>query len=74
MRKKFLLTMAAMIFILVCGQPSRATVFGELQGIVHDSQHRPIANTQVTVHAIDSQFVQAKRTDRNGFFSFPTLP
>jgi hypothetical protein len=66
--------MAVTIFALSCGQPSRATVFGELQGIVHDSQHRPIANTQVTVHAVDSQFAQTKRTDRNGFFSFPTLP
>ncbi len=74
MQKKFLLTILAVIFILTCGKQSRATVFGELQGIVHDPQHRPIANAQVTIHAADSDFTQAAHTDQNGYFSFPTIP
>ncbi len=60
--------------VLVGVRPSHATVFGEVQGIVHDSQHRPIANAQVTIRATDSQVSQSAHTDRNGYFSFPTLP
>ncbi|HET9087273.1 MAG TPA: TonB-dependent receptor [Acidobacteriaceae bacterium] len=52
----------------------QATVFGELQGIVHDSQHRPIAGAQITVHAVDSHFLQRANTDPNGHFAFPALP
>ncbi|MHB1672979.1 MAG: TonB-dependent receptor [Acidobacteriaceae bacterium] len=74
MQRKFQLAILAAIFILMGGQQSRATVFGELQGIAHDSQHRPITGAQVTIHAADSQFSQTIHTDRNGYFSFPTLP
>lgn len=74
MQKKFLLAIVLAIFILICSKQSRATVFGELQGIVHDSQHRPIADAQITVHAADSASTQTTRTDQNGYFSLPTLP
>ncbi len=56
------------------GRNARATVFGELQGIVHDPQHRPIQGAQVIVHAGYSHFSQTTHTNRDGYFSFPTLP
>ena len=69
------LTLTFLVFLLsLYSVHAHATVVGELQGIVHDPQHRPIANAQVTIHAIDSQFMQTARTDQNGYFSFPTLP
>ncbi|MGO8717602.1 MAG: carboxypeptidase regulatory-like domain-containing protein [Acidobacteriaceae bacterium] len=74
MQKKFLPAILVAILVLICGKQSRATVFGELQGIVHDSQHRPIAKAQITIHAADSAFTQTTRTDPNGYFSLPTLP
>lgn len=64
----------ACIFSLVCCGSAHATVFGQLQGIVHDSQHHPIPGASVTVRAADSQFNQTVTTDGNGFFSMLTVP
>ncbi len=74
MYKRLWLVILVVLVASTCTRQSHATVFGELQGIVHDPQHRPIANAQVTIHAADSQFTQTARTDQNGYFSFPTLP
>ncbi len=73
MRKHLNITFLV-FFLSLYSSHAHATVFGELQGIVHDPQHRPIANALVTIHAADSQFIQTAHTDRNGYFSFPTLP
>ncbi|MHB1937737.1 MAG: TonB-dependent receptor [Acidobacteriaceae bacterium] len=74
MHKNFRLAILAAILIPMGGRQSRATVFGELQGIVHDAQHRPIAGATVAIYAADSQFRQTIHADRSGYFSFPTLP
>lgn len=74
MYKYLRLVILLTLFVLICGKQSQATVFGELQGIVHDSQHRPIANAQIAIHAADSQLTQTARTDQNGYFSLPTVP
>ena len=63
-----------LLLVLMPNSRAHATVFGELQGIVHDPQHRPVAGAQITVHAAYSQFAQTTQTDSNGYFSFPTLP
>ncbi len=57
-----------------CEQNARATVFGELQGIVHDPEHRPISNARITIRAANSQFTQAVRTNRDGYFVLLTVP
>ncbi|MGH9617796.1 MAG: carboxypeptidase-like regulatory domain-containing protein, partial [Acidobacteriaceae bacterium] len=74
MQRKFVTAMLLASSILVCASPSHATVFGELQGIVHDPDHRPIANAKVTIHAADSQLSKTIHSDGNGYFSFPALP
>src|ERR1035437_1881383 len=74
MQHTFKLSILVALLILIGVRPSHATVFGEVQGIVHDSQHRPIADAQVTIRATDSQVAQTAHTDDNGYFSFPTLP
>ena len=74
MQSRFKLAILVAVFVLIGARPSYATVFGEVQGIVHDSQHRPIANAQITIRATDSQVSHTAHTDRNGYFSFPTLP
>jgi hypothetical protein len=62
----------ALFFIGVAS--GHATVFGELRGIVHDPQHRPIANAQITIAAAHSSFSQTTRSNRDGYFSLLTLP
>ena len=59
---------------LVSGLPLRASIFGKIQGIVHDPQHRPVAEASVKLQAITSEWSQIARTDDNGDFSFTTVP
>ena len=51
-----------------------ATIFGRIQGIVHDPQHRPVAGASVKLQAITSDWSQTTQTDDNGEFSFTTVP
>ena len=51
-----------------------ATVFGELQGIVHDPQHRPIAGAHILLKSRHSAFAQTSETDQNGAFRLLTVP
>src|SRR5580698_9207544 len=51
-----------------------ATIFGRVQGIVHDPQHRPVAGASVKLKAATSDFSQTAQTDANGEFSFSTVP
>ncbi|HUZ04707.1 MAG TPA: carboxypeptidase-like regulatory domain-containing protein, partial [Acidobacteriaceae bacterium] len=59
---------------LFCTGMARATVFGEVQGIVHDPRHRPIPNAKVTIHAAYSALTQTTRSNQDGYFSFLALP
>ena len=53
---------------------AHATVFGEIQGIVHDPQHRPVAGAKVVLKSGSSAQSQTMATDRNGAFRFQTVP
>jgi outer membrane cobalamin receptor len=54
--------------------PCRATIFGTVRGVVHDPQHRPIANAQVMLKARASSFTKTTQTDANGEFQFDAVP
>ncbi len=47
-----------------------ATIFGRIQGIVHDPQHRPVTGATVKLQAITSEWSQTAQSDANGEFSF----
>jgi hypothetical protein len=51
-----------------------AAIFGRIQGIVHDAQHRPIAGASVKLQATTSDLSQATQADDNGEFSFINVP
>jgi hypothetical protein len=51
-----------------------ASVFGQVQGIVHDPQHRPVRGALVTIRATNSDFVQTVSTDQYGAFSVAAVP
>jgi hypothetical protein len=59
---------------LLCGSLVRATIFGKIQGIVHDPQHRPVAGASVKLQAITSDWTQTTQTDDNGEFRFTSVP
>jgi hypothetical protein len=52
----------------------RATIFGNIRGIVHDPQHRPIAGAEVKLHSATSDWSQMKQTDSEGQFIFVAVP
>ena len=59
---------------LISGSLLHATIFGRIQGIVHDPQHRPVAGASVRLQAITSDWSQSAQADVNGEFSFTTVP
>ena len=55
------------------GSPLHATIFGRVQGIVHDPQHRPVPGASVTLRAVTSDWSQTAQSGDNGEFSFTTV-
>ncbi len=51
-----------------------ATLFGNVRGIVHDPQHRPIPRAEVTLQASGSALSKTFRTNANGEFEFNAVP
>ena len=65
---------ALLLVLLTFGSLLHATIFGKVQGIVHDPQHRPLAGVSVKLQATTSDWSQTAETDDNGQFSFTTVP
>ncbi len=72
MRKAIVFLVAAAVLAL--GQPARATIFGNVRGIVHDPQHRPIPGAAVQLKAATSYWSQAAQTNPDGEFAFTSVP
>ena len=51
-----------------------ATVFGTVRGIIHDPQHRPVADIKVVLKALASDYSQTTQTDVSGEFHFDAVP
>jgi hypothetical protein len=62
------------LLLLVFGSLLEASIFGRVQGIVHDPQHRPVTGATVKLEAITSDWSQTTQSDNNGEFSFATVP
>ena len=62
------------VLIFAFAASMSATIFGNVRGIVHDPQHRPIHNAEVTLHARGSAWAQTERTNANGEFEFSAVP
>ena len=66
-------SLRVLIVMMVCGA-AWAAVFGRVQGVVHDAQHRPVSGAAVTVRAVHSEFSTQAVTDKDGAFSLPVVP
>jgi len=73
LKRKLVACLATLAF-LTYGSLLQATIFGRIQGVVHDPQHRPLAGASVKLQAITSDYSQTAQTNDNGEFSFPTVP
>ena len=71
--RKLACSLCAAVFLL-CGSFLHATIFGKIQGVVHDPQHRPIAAATVVLKSSTSAWSQTTQTDQEGGFSFSAVP
>src|SRR5690348_18471774 len=51
-----------------------AGILGNVRGIVHDPDHRPIAGAQVTLQAANADWSKTADTNTDGEFEFPAVP
>jgi len=52
----------------------RAADIGDVHGVVHDGQHRPLAAATVQLKAAASAWSRSSQTDANGEFAFAGVP
>src|SRR5580704_8209981 len=71
--RKLACCLCAAVFLL-CGSFLHATIFGKIQGIVHDPQHRPVAAATVVLKSSTSAWSQTTQTDPDGAFNFSAVP
>jgi hypothetical protein len=62
------------VLCLIFATAASATVFGRVEGVVHDPSHRPIAGAQVNLRAANSDFTRTATTNSDGAFVFTALP
>ena len=72
--RKLALYLSAFFLLLTIPVVSAATIFGRVNGIVHDPQHRPVQGATVKLSAVTSDWTQTTQTDANGEFAFPSVP
>ena len=64
----------ALLLCLLQASNARATVFSQLQGVVHDPQHRPLPAAHITLAAAHSAFTLSTDSNFEGAFSLPNVP
>lgn len=63
-----------MALLFAFSTPALATVFATVHGIVHDPQHRPVANAKITLQAADSAFALSATSNSDGSFELIQAP
>ena len=64
----------ALLLGLLCAPRVYASLMGQVQGIVHDPGHRPIAGAHIELHAAHSALSFTAQTNPDGEFSIPAVP
>jgi len=72
LRKPLLLLYA--IVLIFFAAAAHATIFGNVRGIVHDPQHRPIAGATVELRSATSDWARSTQTNDDGEFAFVVVP
>ena len=67
------MALGALLVFLAAGS-ARATIFGDVRGIVHDPVHRPIEGAQVSIHDRTSAWSKTTQTNAQGEFEFSSVP
>src|SRR5882724_5856674 len=70
-KRKILLVVAG---LLLSSVTALATIFSTVSGLIHDPQHRPVQDAQVTLRAANSDWTKSVTSDDAGEFHFDTVP
>jgi outer membrane receptor protein involved in Fe transport len=62
------------VFLCLGGVWANATIFGNVRGIVHDPQHRPIPGAVVMLRSSTSAWQRTARSNADGEFEFGAVP
>lgn len=62
------------LFFFMCVGVAFATIFGTVQGVVHDPQHRPIAGAVIVLKSASSDWSRSAESDQNGEFRIEAVP
>jgi Carboxypeptidase regulatory-like domain/TonB-dependent Receptor Plug Domain len=65
---------ALALLCLLAGPPAHASLPGQVQGIVHDPQHRPIQGAHIALRAAQSALAFSVTSNASGYFSIPAVP
>lgn len=63
-----------LLVLLTAALPICATVFGNVRGVVHDPQNRPLSGAHATLQANDSAFKMTTQSGDDGAFHFDLVP
>src|SRR5437660_10111371 len=66
--------MTRFIFPLLLPATLWAAVYGSVRGIVHDPDHRPVANARVTLKSASSDYSLNLTTNLDGSFEAASVP
>jgi hypothetical protein len=72
--RRLSLVLTVLEALVLLGSPARASILGEVRGVVEDPQHQTISGATVTLKARTSSFSQMGHTDDSGSFAFGTVP
>jgi len=65
---------ALALVCLLAGAQAHASLPGQVQGIVHDPTHRPIAGAHIELQAAHSSLSFSATSNADGYFSIPVVP
>jgi len=65
---------SVLVSVLISVSLLDATIFGKVQGVVHDPQHRPISGATVKLQSVSSAWSQTAQTGDEGAFTFVNVP
>jgi hypothetical protein len=66
--------MLVLVFVLGLAPFARASTLGQVQGVVHDPGHRPIAAAHIVLRAVRSDLSFSATTGADGAFSLQAVP
>jgi Carboxypeptidase regulatory-like domain/TonB-dependent Receptor Plug Domain len=74
MRVRILLSSILLPFLLLIAPAAWASIFGSVQGLVHDPQHRPLNGAQIIIKSKTSDWTKTLYSNDSGEFLIQTVP